>query len=222
MTRKNYINKVTALIKIAAKLNRKARAQGISSLEEEVEDQDDKDFRQGLYFIIDQRTPALIDEYFSNKINFEKDKYTRLYKTVLKRAILGIQEGINTYMLFYVLTSNANLTEEEEKKIMSETTSEDFDSMNRTAFIGKYAAFMKEVLPLAEKARRDGLLSLTADIEKVKERDIFEYGMKLAIDGTAPEIIGIILNNIIAQEKDEYTHLYKVIQNVEYIKIEIK
>jgi flagellar motor component MotA len=84
--------------------------------------------------------------------------------------------------------------------------------MTKTEFNKQYTVFMKETLSLAALARRDGLLSLKADNDKVKERDIFEYGIKLAIDGTAPEIIGIILNNIIVQEKDEYTHLYKVIQ----------
>jgi len=84
--------------------------------------------------------------------------------------------------------------------------------MNRTEFIGHYAAFLRKALPLAQLARRQGLLSLACDPEKVKERDVFEYGLSFVIDGIALEFIEKILNNIIAQEKDEYARIYKTVQ----------
>jgi flagellar motor component MotA len=84
--------------------------------------------------------------------------------------------------------------------------------MTRTEFIKQYAALLEKALPLADKARREGLLSLTSDPEKVKERDIFEYGLNFAIDAIDPYIIEKILTNIIVQEKDEYTYIYKTIQ----------
>lgn len=84
--------------------------------------------------------------------------------------------------------------------------------MNEKEFNEQYAAFIKKALPLAETVIREGLLSLTVDPEKVKERDIFEYGLNFAIDGTDASHIEKILNNIIDQEKDEYTRLYKTIQ----------
>ena len=84
--------------------------------------------------------------------------------------------------------------------------------MTRTEFNEQYGAFIKKALPLAEKSRREGLLSLTADPEKISERDIFEYGLNFAIDGTDAAYIEKILGNIIAQEKDEYTRIYKTMQ----------
>jgi flagellar motor component MotA len=84
--------------------------------------------------------------------------------------------------------------------------------MNRTEFIERYTAFLLAVLPVAQLARRQGLLSLSCDNEKVKDRDVFEYGMSFVIDGIAPEFIEKILNNIIAQEKDEYARIYKTVQ----------
>lgn len=84
--------------------------------------------------------------------------------------------------------------------------------MNRTEFNEQYGAFIKKVLPLAEKSRREGLLSLTADPDKVCERDIFEYGLNFAIDGTDSDYIEKILGNIIAQEKDEYARIFKTMQ----------
>jgi len=84
--------------------------------------------------------------------------------------------------------------------------------MNEKEFNEQYGAFIKKVLPLVEMARREGLLALTADPEKISERDIFEYGLNFVIDGTDSSIIEKILNNIIAQEKDEYSRIFKNIQ----------
>jgi flagellar motor component MotA len=84
--------------------------------------------------------------------------------------------------------------------------------MNEKEFNEQYGSFIKKVLPLAEKSRREGLLSLTADPEKVSERDIFEYGLNFAIDGTDAGYIEKILGNIIAQEKDEYARAFKTMQ----------
>ena len=86
--------------------------------------------------------------------------------------------------------------------------------MNRTEFIEWYGTFIKKALALNKKARKEGLLSLESDLdqEKVNERDIFEYGLYFVFEGTDPLIIEKILGNIIAQEKDEYTRIYKTIQ----------
>ena len=94
--------------------------------------------------------------------------------------------------------------------------------MNRTEFVEQYAVLMKQVLALAEKARREGLLSLNSncDPEKVSERSILEYGLSFVIDGTDASLIEKILSNIIAQEKDEYTRIYKTIQKEAVLEIQ--
>ena len=88
--------------------------------------------------------------------------------------------------------------------------------MNRNEFIEKYHEFAEYAFALAEKARREGLLSLEdEDIlepERVRARDIFAYGLSFVIDGTDSEIIRKILSNIIAQDSDEYSRLFKTIQ----------
>jgi hypothetical protein len=86
--------------------------------------------------------------------------------------------------------------------------------MNRNEFVEQYTTFVKRSLELAAKARRESFLGLSGDIDqkKVNERDIFEYGLKFVLDGIDSEIIKKMLDNIITQEKDEYTRLYKTIQ----------
>ena len=94
--------------------------------------------------------------------------------------------------------------------------------MNRNEFVEKYVEFMKCALDRAQQARREGILTLEngLDKDKVSERDIFEYGMRFAVDGIDPLIIDQILTNIVAQEKDEYARLLKVIQAAAVLEIQ--
>ena len=86
--------------------------------------------------------------------------------------------------------------------------------MNRDEFIKGYFEFKKSALAVAAKARREGILGLGSviDGEKADERGIFHYGLRFAVDGVAYEIIEKILSNIIEQEKDDYSHRFKIIQ----------
>jgi flagellar motor component MotA len=87
--------------------------------------------------------------------------------------------------------------------------------MNRTEFVEEYQNIVKKVFQCSNKARREGLLALEdgfLDHEKADARDIFEYGLRFAIDGIDSEIIDGILSNIIDQEKDEYMCIFKNIQ----------
>ena len=118
MTRKKFIKEYTRFIKLVEKLAFKAQEQGTSSLDSITEDIDDELFKEGLRLVVDEIEPRFIDEIMSNRIAHEKDKYMRLFKSVQKRAVLGIQAGENVRVLICVLNSLAGLTKEEEWKIM--------------------------------------------------------------------------------------------------------
>ena len=87
--------------------------------------------------------------------------------------------------------------------------------MNRDEFVEKYSDFVKLVANRIERATKNSLLSLEddLDLEKIYERDIFEYGIMLVCNAYDHEVIQEILFNIISQEKDEYTRLFKKIQS---------
>jgi hypothetical protein len=59
--------------------------------------------------IIDGTNIAIVDEIMSNKISFVKDKYESRYKAIVKRAVLGIHEELNTRNFIFFLFSLANL-----------------------------------------------------------------------------------------------------------------
>ena len=117
MNRKNFVKQFNGFIQRAVKLNELARRHGLTSLECEVEDLDDEDFKQGLRFIIDEVPAGVIDEIYSNKITFAKGDYERRYKTIVKRTVLAIQAGLSTRLLVFVLFSYAGLTRDEQREI---------------------------------------------------------------------------------------------------------
>jgi len=94
--------------------------------------------------------------------------------------------------------------------------------MTRDEFIKNYEDLARKAIGMSDKSRREGLLALEniIDPEKVKERDIFEYGIRFVVDGVDSAIINNILTNIIAQEKDEYTRKFKEIQKEAVLQIQ--
>jgi chemotaxis protein MotA len=53
---------------------------------------------------------------------------------------------------------------------------------------------LEVLITFSEKARREGLLSLESDIQDLNDR-FLQKGLKLAVDGTDPEIIRSVLEN---------------------------
>ena len=109
MTRKKFIVEYTRFIKLAMRLAEKTMEQGVPFLDSITEDIDDELFKEGLRLIVDEVEPRFIDEIMSNRIAHEKDKNMRLFKTIQKRAVLGIQAGENLRVLEKVLNSLAGL-----------------------------------------------------------------------------------------------------------------
>jgi hypothetical protein len=119
MNRKKFITEYTRFAQFTMKMAHKAKRRGIESLGDEVEDIDEteKVFKEGLRLILDKADPALVNEILSNTIAHEKDKYMRLYMTIQKRAVLGLQNGESTYILSKVLGSLAGLTVKESREL---------------------------------------------------------------------------------------------------------
>jgi flagellar motor component MotA len=77
--------------------------------------------------------------------------------------------------------------------------------MNKEEFKAESEAIKARAAAIAEKSRKEGILSLTGDIDKEKyyKRDIFEFGLWMITDGIAADIIDKILTNIVNLETDE-------------------
>ena len=89
--------------------------------------------------------------------------------------------------------------------------------MNYKEFKESYEETIKIALSFSEKSRREGLISLEEELYDLKDiiykkRDVFLYGLRLAIDGIDYKYLEQILSNLVNQEKDEYTRLLKTIK----------
>jgi hypothetical protein len=102
------------------KIAQEANRCGIESLADEVEDieETEKIFKEGLRLILAVADPAaIVNEILSNMVAHEKDKYLRLYMMIQKRAVLGLQAGESTHILYKVLSSLAGLTVKESREL---------------------------------------------------------------------------------------------------------
>jgi hypothetical protein len=86
--------------------------------------------------------------------------------------------------------------------------------MNENDFVEEYNIIFERTLIFSIISRSMGLVSLNnlLDKKKYNQRDIFEYGMRLVMDGRTPELIDKILTNIINLETDKERKLLKNIQ----------
>jgi len=95
--------------------------------------------------------------------------------------------------------------------------------MNNDDFVKEYTSFVERAYSLSEKASREGVLALEEMIDEKKyiQRDIFEYGLRLAVDGTDGQLIDKILTNIIELETDKDKKVLKTIQKEAALAIQV-
>ena len=87
-------------------------------------------------------------------------------------------------------------------------------ALYKIAFAGaerRLAEKVTELVALAEKARRDGLLALEADLEEIED-DFTRKGLQLVVDGTDPDLVRDILEveiDAMAARHKEGAELFK-------------
>jgi len=86
--------------------------------------------------------------------------------------------------------------------------------MDENDFIAEYNAIFERSIVCSTISNSMGLVSLENILDKKKynQRDIFEYGMRLVLEGRVPDFIDKILSNIINLETDKERKILKNIQ----------
>jgi flagellar motor component MotA len=118
MTRDEFVNRYTEIVALALKHNEKSRREGLLALEEELDQAkiDERDiFEYGLSFVIDDTEAKIVETILSNIIKQEKDEDSILLKNIQKEAVLRIQAGTTTRMLYAALNSYTNITRKEDR-----------------------------------------------------------------------------------------------------------
>ena len=94
--------------------------------------------------------------------------------------------------------------------------------MNEKDFMEEYDTILKRTLIFSILSNSMGLVSVKKLLneEKYYQRDIFEYGMKMVMDGRTAELINKILTNIINLETDKEKKILKNIQKDSVLSIQ--
>ena len=222
-----FLEQVADTIHKACEFRKKAIIGGFITLEENIIASKIKQrdiFDYGIQQAITGMDSERIDRSLSNLIALEPDKNARRLKQIEKDAVLYIHEKIRRSEFLYMLISHIDNAElEAVMRLLSGTDifqelryeiccalpdDEQFDFTERLAYI------VNRACQFGEKARREGFVALDDIIDEQKRayRDIFEYGLRFAVDGTCPKYINKILSNLIAQESDAASRRLKTIQ----------
>ncbi len=79
-------------------------------------------------------------------------------------------------------------------------------NITRNAFFGKnidYIQVIESVVDLAKKARREGLLAVDKEVNKI-ENEFLKSGMEMVVDGTEPELIKKVMNTELSYLMDRH------------------
>jgi len=79
--------------------------------------------------------------------------------------------------------------------------------ITKNAFFGKkidYIQIVEVVIDLAKKARREGLLAVDKEVNKI-ENEFLKGGMEMVVDGTEPDLIKKVLNTELSYLMDRHS-----------------
>ena len=118
MTRNEFVEKYNEVVERALQCSKISRREGLLAFESEL----DKEkiyardiFDYGLTFVISGTDTVIIDEILSNIINQEKDEQLRVLMNIRKKAVLCIQQGMPTRLLYPLLNSFTDIPLNEDK-----------------------------------------------------------------------------------------------------------
>ena len=114
MNRTEFVEEYHNIVKKALQCSNKARREGLLSLEDTLLDQEKADardiFEYGMRFVVDGTDAEIIDEILSNIIHQENDEQMRILKNIQKKAVLGMQCGLNPRILYAILNSLTDIS----------------------------------------------------------------------------------------------------------------
>jgi len=119
MEKLNIAQKTAQIAQRAYELNLKARKEGLSVLENELNAERLKNqdvFEIGIKLAADGADREFINKILINKINMEHDESQKRIKNIQKTAVLCIHENINSWMLFHAIFSHVSINEQEETR----------------------------------------------------------------------------------------------------------
>jgi flagellar motor component MotA len=106
MTYEEFVDAYFSFLDLALKSSKIAQRVGILAFEKYIDTEKAANreiFEYGMEFVVDGVETEKIDKMLSRIISQEKDPYKSLLKTIEKEAVLEIQQGTYTRLLFALL-----------------------------------------------------------------------------------------------------------------------
>jgi chemotaxis protein MotA len=103
MDRNEFEKNFNEFLSKAMAFSEKARREGLLGLEDEIDEEacyKREIFNYGLRFVVDGTDAAVIKEIIENIINQDKDELSKRFKEIQLEALLSIQAGENTRILY--------------------------------------------------------------------------------------------------------------------------
>ncbi len=177
----NLRNNLPSLIDLYIKLCEKSRTEGLLSLEDDIEELEDKKIlSRSLQLIVDGTEPDLVKNIIGNKIKSELSLINIKNKMIIE-GILSVQSG-----------DNPRIIEEKLKAIY--TCSPELDTL------------AAQFVDLSEKARREGILALENNIDELNN-PILYAGLTMVLHGMHPLLVKIIME-MLSEIIFKYNNLY--------------
>jgi len=209
---RTFCNCYYRLVEVIIHLKEKSWKEGILSLEDDCKDFSNDFFCQGMRLIIDGTDEKILRKILTLRIEREHDYYRKKLMETAMEGILCIRRGNNLTLTAFILDAlvdiKNNLLDDACKKYLVGDY-EVFNNLDLRAAIEteeerEEIRFLRRAFALSKKSGKEGIFSLEKclDHDGIAARDVFEYGLPLAIDGLAYEEIDKILSTLVNQETD--------------------
>jgi hypothetical protein len=224
-----YATNYYETLMILYRFSKIAIAQGVLEIENHLDDiNDEYEFMKLCFrFILDGNDEDVIERIMSNYIERTHNHDLKIIKEIQLKGILYIQKGMNTNELMFIVTSSDFIKDDDINKarnayINGDNTSFDklfsdkifLSSIESKKIVGtrllKAMLFIHKSLEYNHVMRHYGhsILENFLNNELVEQRDVFEFGIYLAIDTDRYDIINDILENIILSKNDYLNQKY--------------
>jgi len=208
----SFRNYYYTVVETVFRFSEKARREGLLALEDELDVLTDDFFKTGIRLVVDGTDAAIIRDLLTIKIEREHDYYMKKLMETAMEGILHMQAGERTCLIGMRLASMVDIKNNALETACAKYLSGDFNAFDNIDFKAliqpeeerEEITFIKRAVEISELTRREGWLPVEKllDNEGIAARDVFEYGLPMAVDNWDYDVIYKDLSLLAARETD--------------------
>jgi Leucine-rich repeat (LRR) protein len=208
----SFCNCYYNLVEIVIQLADKAKREGILALKEDLDDFSDDFFKAGITLVVDGTDAGILRELLTIKIEREQDYYRKRFMEIAMEGILCIHSGYSIPKVSLRLALMVDIKNNPLDNACAKYFAGDHEAFNnidlKAALLPEEEReeirFIKRALKISEIGRQEGPLAIEKHLDHngIAARDVFEYGLSMAVIGMGYDEIDKNLTMLIAHETD--------------------